>query len=71
MLFGDDDVTLAVILGVDDDPALPVLIGINGNLDFGVRVHANIEDLSMAGEPGIRPATVITDTDGSDAVEDK
>jgi hypothetical protein len=71
VFFGDHDITLSVILGVDNYPALPVFARINGNLDFGVRIYSNVEDLPMAGEPGIRPTAVIADSDWSDAVDNK
>jgi hypothetical protein len=70
MLFGDDDVSLAIILSVDDDPALLAVTGIDGDLDFGVRVDANVENLAVTREPGIRPTAVVTDADGSHAVDD-
>lgn len=71
MFFGYDNVALPVILCVDYDLALPVIARINSNLYFGVRINANIEYLSMAGEPGICPAAVVTDADWSNTIDDK
>ena len=71
MFFRNDHIAFPVILSVNDDLAGTAVVGKHGNLDFGVRVHADIEDLTMPGEPGIRPAAVIADADGCHAIDDK
>jgi hypothetical protein len=71
MFFRNDHVAFPIILSVNDNLAGPPIVWKNGNLYFGVRVHADIEDLTMPGEPGIRPAAVIADADGSNAVDDE
>jgi hypothetical protein len=71
MFFGYDDVSLPVILGANNNLVIPILTRVDCNLNFRVWVYANIEDLSMAGKPGIRPTTVITDAYGCDTVDDK
>jgi hypothetical protein len=48
-----------------------MIAGKNRDLDFCVRIYSDIEDPSMAGEPGIRPAAVITNANRSDAIDDK
>ena len=48
-----------------------IAVGIDHDLDFGIRVHSNIEDFSVPSKPCIRPSTVITDSDGCNAVNDK
>ena len=70
MLFGDQNVTIAIILGMDDDPVFLALAGINSNLDFSLRVNANVENLAMSCKPGIRPPAIVTDSNWCDAVND-
>ena len=69
--FGCDYISLSIILGVNNDSIPRIFAWKNFDLDFRVRINANIEDPSMACEPGIRPAAVIADADGGNAVDNK
>ena len=40
------------------------------HLDFHIRIHANVEDLAPLGKPGIRPAAIVTNSNGGYAIDD-
>ncbi len=62
---------LAVVLGVDDDAVLGLVASEDLDLRLGVRVHGDVEDAAVLGEPGVGPAAVVTDADGCDAIDDE
>ena len=43
---------------------------VDRDLDLGVGVDRDVEDLAVAGEPGVGPAPVVADADRGDAVDD-
>jgi hypothetical protein len=63
-------IPLTVILGVDGDTLFLVAAGIDLDLHFGVGIDGDVEDLAVLSEPGIGPASVVTDADGGHAVDD-
>jgi len=64
-----DGVDIAVILGVKRDPVLERLDGKHLDLHLDIGIHTDIEDLPMAGEPGIGPAAVVADAYRRHAVD--
>ena len=70
-LFADHGVALAIVFGVDHDAVLLFAIWEHLDLDFGVRVDSDVEDLTVTGKPGICPAAIIADADRGDAVDNR
>jgi hypothetical protein len=65
------NVPLPVVLGEDDDPLILPVVGVDLDLHFHVGVDADVENLAILGEPGIRPTAVVADADGGHAVESR
>jgi len=63
-------VAMAIVLGVQDDALSPGLARVHLDLYLDVRVHADVKDAAMAGEPGVGPAAVVTDANGRHAIDD-
>jgi hypothetical protein len=42
-----------------------LVVRVHFDLCLDTRIHPDVDDLALLGEPGIRPAAVVTDADGS------
>jgi len=63
-------VAVAVVFGVNDDAICLVIVRIDFNLHLGIRIHADVENLAVLGEPGVGPTSVVANADGCDTVDD-
>src|SRR5271157_459693 len=61
---------LAVVFRKDHNLLGLVVTVKHFHLNFHIGIHAYIEDLPHLGKPGIRPAAIVTDSNGRNTIDD-
>ena len=63
------DVAFTVVFRVNDNPIFLPAEWLHGDLDLRIRINADVENLAVLGEPGIRPAAIVADANRGHAVD--
>ena len=63
------NVAFTVVFRVNDDAVFFPAEWLCRDLDLRVRINADVENLAVLGEPGIRPAAIVADANRGHAVD--